>query len=239
MSKHSKTQPARESPDETRGQRALEAAHGAGHSDYITYEEFLDLVDEDTLAEWVDGAIVMTSPANLRHQEIGRFLLTTLGYFVRVHNLGRVIDPPFQVKLPRSGREPDVLYIANAHLDRLTPTYLDGPADLVVEIMSPESTRRDREEKFTEYQEAGIPEYWLLDPQTEHAEFYWLGTSGQYELVALDAEGIYRSRVVPGFWLRVAWLWRQPLPDPVQVLLEIDRDAFGRYLQEQLRQAGL
>ena len=57
--------------------------------------------------------------------------------------------------------------------------------------------------------------------------------------LAKDADGIYRSRVVPGFWLRVAWLWRQPLPDPVQVLLEIDRDAFGRYLQEQLRQAGL
>jgi Uma2 family endonuclease len=222
-----------------RRQRAVEAANGSGHSGYITYEEFLDLVDEDTLAEWVDGAIIVTSPANLRHQEIGRFLLTTLGYFVSVHNLGRVIDAPFQVKLPRSGRESDVIYIANAHLDRLTPTYLDGPADLVVEIVSPESSRRDREEKFAEYQEAGIPEYWLLDPQTEQAAFYSLGTDGQYELVALDADGIYRSQVVPGFWLRVAWLWRQPLPDPVQVLLEIDRDAFGHYLREQLRQAGL
>jgi Uma2 family endonuclease len=129
-----------------RGRRTVETAHGAGHSDYITYEEFLDLVDEDTLAEWVDGAIVMTSPANLRQQDIGRFLLTTLGYFVRVHTLGRGIDGPFQVKLPRSGREPDVLYIANAHLNRLTPAYLDGPADLVVEIISPESTRCDREE---------------------------------------------------------------------------------------------
>jgi Uma2 family endonuclease len=166
-----------------RRQRAVEAANGSGHSGYITYEEFLDLVDEDTLAEWVDGAIIVTSPANLRHQEIGRFLLTTLGYFVSVHNLGRVIDAPFQVKLPRSGRESDVIYIANAHLDRLTPTYLDGPADLVVEIVSPESSRRDREEKFAEYQEAGIPEYWLLDPQTEQAAFYWLGTGGQYELV--------------------------------------------------------
>jgi hypothetical protein len=66
-----------------------------------------------------------------------------------------------------------------------------------------------------------------------------LGTGGQYELVALDVDGIYRSRVVPGFWLRVAWLWQQQLSDPVQALLEIDRDAFGQYLQEQLRQAGL
>jgi hypothetical protein len=44
---------------------------------------------------------------------------------------------------------------------------------------------------------------------------------------------------VPGFWLRVAWLWQQPPPDPVRVLLEIDRDAYGHYLREQLRQAGL
>jgi Uma2 family endonuclease len=239
MSRHSETQPARESPDEKRRRRAGETAHGAGQSGYITYEEFLDLVDEDTLAEWVDGAIVMTSPANLRHQEIGRFLLTTLAGFVSVHNLGRVVDPPFQMKLPRSGREPDVIYIANAHLDRLTPTYLNGPADLVVEIVSPESTHRDREEKFAENQEAGIPEYWLLDPQIERAEFYRLNAGGHYEPAALDADGIYRSQIVPGFWVRIAWFWQQPLPDPVRVLLEIDRDAYGHYLREQLRQAGL
>jgi Uma2 family endonuclease len=221
-----------------RRQRVVEAAHGSGHS-YITYEEFLDLVDEDTLAEWVDGAIIVTSPANLRHQEIGRFLVTTLGLLTDIHALGRVVGAPFQMKLPRSGREPDVLYIANAHLDRLTPTYLDGPADLVVEVISPDSVHRDRETKFAEYQEAGIPEYWLLDPQAEQAEFYRLNAAGRYERVALDADGIYHSQVVPGFWLRVVWLWQQPLPDPVQVLLEIDRDAFGRYLQEQLRRAGL
>jgi hypothetical protein len=62
MSKHSKTQPARESPDEMRRRRAIERAHGAGHSDYITYEEFLDLVDEDTLAEWVDTRAGFLAP---------------------------------------------------------------------------------------------------------------------------------------------------------------------------------
>ena len=57
-------------------------------------------------------------------------------------------------------------------------------------------------------------------------------------VVAPDGNGIYHAKVVSGFWLRVAWLWRQPLPDPVQVLLEIDRDAYTRYLHNLMQQAG-
>jgi Uma2 family endonuclease len=223
--------------------RSLQVAQGAMHQPadraHITYEDFLDWADEDTLAEWVDGKIIMTSPANRRHQDIAKFLLTTLSSFVDVHGLGTVIGAPFQMKLPRSGREPDVLYIATTHLDRLQETHLAGPADLVVEIVSPESSHRDRVVKFDEYQEAGIPEYWLVDPDMPSADFYQLDARGHYHLVAPDSDGMYRSQVLPGFWLRVAWLWQQPLPDPVRVLLQIDRDAYARYLQEQLRQEGL
>lgn len=120
---------------------------------YVTYEAFLDWGDEDTPAEWVDGTIEMTSPASLRHQNIARFMQTMLATFVEVHALGTVIGPPFQMKLPRSGREPDAIYVAQAHLDRLRPTFLDGPADLVVEIVSPESVERDYETTFGEYEE--------------------------------------------------------------------------------------
>lgn len=214
----------------------------AGHvkqRGYITYDAFLDMADEDTLAEWANGTIVMTSPANRRHQNLDGFLFTTLSVFINVHALGEVVGPPFQMKLPQAGREPDVIYVATAHLDRFTSTYLNGPADLVVEIVSPESTRRDRITKFGEYQDAGIPEYWLIDPDAEQAEFYRLNADGRYDRVTLDSDGIYRSEVVPGFWLRAAWLWQQPLPDSVAVLLEIDGEAYGRYLREQLRRAGL
>ena len=83
-----------------------------------------------------------------------------------------------------------------------------------------------------------MPEYWLLDPQLEQAEFYQLDAQGRYQVVAPDDNGIYHAKVVAGFWLRVAWLWRQPLPDPVQVLLEIDRDAYMRYLHNRMHQAG-
>ncbi len=209
------------------------------HPPYVSYEEFLDWADEDTLAEWVDGAIVMTSPASRQHQKIVNFLVALLSTFSSLHSLGEVIDGPFQMKLGRSGREPDVLFIAQGHLDRFKPTYLDGPADLVIEVVSPESAGRDRGDKFYEYREAGIPEYWLIDPLLQQAEFYQLDTAGLYQSVAVDAEGIYRSRALPGFWLRVAWLWKDPLPDATQALLTIDREAYTRYLQERLQQPDL
>jgi Uma2 family endonuclease len=78
------------------------------------------------------------------------------------------------MKLAGSGREPDVLYLARSHLRRLRKTYLNGPADLVVEVVSPESVKRDREQKFGEYQAAGIPEYWVIDPEAQQADFYQL-----------------------------------------------------------------
>lgn len=203
----------------------------------MTYEEFLEWADEDTLAEWVDGVVVMASPASLRHQEIMDFLKEIFSTYGRVHHLGKVVSPPFQMKLGRSGREPDVLFIAKEHLERLKRTYLDGPADLVVEIISPESEERDRSSKFYEYQDAGVSEYWLIDPELKQASFYQLDAAGRYQQVAPNEADIYHSRALPGFWLRVAWLWEDPLPSPVQALLEIDYKAYSRHLQEHLRRA--
>lgn len=203
----------------------------------MSYEEFMEWADEDTLAEWVDGRVVMSSPASARHQFLINFLHNILAPYVTVHDLGLVLTAPFQMKLAHSGREPDVLFLAKEHLDRLREARVEGPADLVIEIVSPESRGRDRGEKFYEYSAGGVPEYWLLDYEFEQAEFYQRDAQGHYQLIAPDAKDIYHSKAVPGFWLRVAWLWRQPLPDPVQTLLEIDRDAYLRYLQERIQQA--
>lgn len=143
-----------------------------------------------------------------------------------------------QRDVPPAATEPDLLYIAEAHRDRIKDAYPDGPADLVVGIVSPESAGRDRGDKFYEYQAAGIPEYWLIDAEREAAEFYQLDERGRYQLVPADANGVYHSRALAGLWLRVTWLWQQPLPDPVDALLEIDGDAYARYLRERLRHAG-
>lgn len=56
-------------------------------------------------------------------------------------------------------------------------------------------------------------EYWLVDPDAKRADFYGLGPDGPYHALPTDAAGVFRSKVVPGFWLRVDWLWQQPPPD--------------------------
>jgi Uma2 family endonuclease len=145
----------------------------------MTYEEFLAWADEDTLAEWVDGEAVMSSPASRRHQSIAGFLTSVMRIFVEQRELGVILSAPFQMKLEH-GREPDLLFVASENLERLKESYLDGPADLVVEIVSPESAGRDRGEKFYEYARGGVPEYWLIDPQLEWVEFYHYVTQSRW-----------------------------------------------------------
>lgn len=189
----------------------------------LTYEEFLEWCDEDTWAEWVEGEVVVLSPASRRHQEVVDFLVQTLGVFVQARGLGVVLSAPFQMKtgpdLP--GREPDVLFVARENLGRLRDRYLDGPADLVVEVSSPDSRLRDRGEKLAEYEAGGVREYWVLDPDLGRADFFVLGADGRYDRVRPDADGVYRSRVVEGFWVRPEWTWQDPLPPVLDVLREL------------------
>lgn len=189
----------------------------------LTFEEFLAWCDEDTWADWVDGEVQMVSPASRRHQVLRGFLEAVLTIYVERRALGGVLGAPFLMRLANvpSGREPDVLFVAAEHQDRLRETYLEGPADLVVEIVSPESRLRDRGEKFAEYELGGVREYWLLDPEQRRADFYRLDAEGRYQRAPVDPDGIYRSEVLPGFWLRVAWCWQDPLPPVLTVLREL------------------
>ena len=188
----------------------------------MTYEEFLRWDGENQHVEWVDGKVVLMSPITMEHSNVSLFLLTLVKSYVEEHHLGRVLYDPFQMKtgpaLP--GRAPDILFVANKNLGRLQRLYLDGPADLVVEVISPGSRAVDRGEKFYEYEQGGVPEYWLIDPQRKQAEFYQLGEDGIYRLASPDAEGNYRSRELAGLWLKVNWLWQEPLPPLLTVLKE-------------------
>ncbi len=217
--------------------RLLDALLAPAEPPRMTYEEFLAWAGEDTLAEWIAleggvGKVMMYSPASKRHQQLASFLERVLGMFVEQRDLGVVLVTPFQMKLEH-GREPDLLFVAREHLGRLKETYLDGPADLVVEIVSPESEGRDRGEKFYEYARGGVSEYWLIDPQIQWADFYQL-EGERYRTVFSGEEGEYHALVLPDFRLRVEWLWQEPLPNPLRVLGEIanvDPEVVERFLQ--------
>jgi Uma2 family endonuclease len=191
--------------------------------EYVSFEQYIEWLDEDTRAEWVNGRIeIMASPAAINHQNIAIFLDRVLGVYIEVHDLGQLIFAPYVMRLAAiaRGREPDLIFVRKDRTHLLTRHYLDGPADLAIEIVSPESNKRDRKIKFAEYQVAGVREYWLIDPDTQTAEFYQLDEDG-YELAALDEDGFYHSQVIAGFRLRVDWLWQSPLPATLDVLREL------------------
>lgn len=181
----------------------------------LTYEEFLRVYDGQ-FAEWEDGKVVQhMSPVSFNHTNIGAFLTSLLRWHTEGNGSGQTLYAPFQMRLRQfnRGREPDVAVILTANLSRITPGYLDGPADLVVEIVSPESEERDRQTKFAEYEFCGVTEYWIIDPVAQTAEFYVRNPVTQkYVAQPPDANGNYESVVLPGFWLTVAWLWQTPLP---------------------------
>ncbi|MCP5095782.1 MAG: Uma2 family endonuclease, partial [Chloroflexi bacterium] len=189
--------------------------------DFETFEAFLAWVDEDTSAEWDGGEVVFMSPASTRHQLIVGFLHTILQIYVQKHHLGTLLNAPFKMKLPGYGPEPDIIFIKHENVGRLQDTFLDGPADLVVEVVSPESVGRDRGKKFVAYEAAGIPEYWLIDHERQQAEFYLLDENGRYQHQRLDENGRYLSTTFSEFWLQVDWLWQNPLPSVIGVLQQL------------------
>jgi Uma2 family endonuclease len=204
----------------------------------MTYEEYLSKIEEDAHAEWVEGEVTVFMPPKIVHQRLSNFLANLLDPYIRLFALGELFTAPCEMKIfpGRSSREPDIFFVAKEHSHRLNDDQLIGPADLVIELLSDSSVARDRDAKFYEYQEAGVPEYWIFDPRPGkvRSDFYQLGADGQYRAVALDADGRYHSHVLPGFWLMPAWLWQEPLPSPLLLLARIAPQA----LQAALKQSG-
>ncbi|MBA4182012.1 MAG: hypothetical protein C0506_15590, partial [Anaerolinea sp.] len=87
-------------------------------------------------------------------------------------------------------------------------------------LLSPGTALVDRNAKFREYEAGGVPEYWILDPEREVAEFYVLDQKGAYQRVEVAPDGEFDSTVVAGFSLKLQWLWEQP--DALAILLELD-----------------
>ncbi|MCI0526596.1 MAG: Uma2 family endonuclease, partial [Nitrospira sp.] len=111
----------------------------------ISYEQFLRKYT-DVHAEWIDGEVIVFVTASDRHQDLVRWLISILSPFVESYDLGWLRPAPFNMKLPRlrRGREPDILFVTKERLHIVQPSHLSEAADLVIEIISPESIERDR-----------------------------------------------------------------------------------------------
>lgn len=200
----------------------VERAAVAGRRLPMTYEAWRAWAVEGTKSEWVDGEVVVFMPTTARQWHLLGFLATLLTAYVRFRDLGILLGDSVEMRLAGSGRVPDILFVRTANLDRVSETRVDGPADLVVEIVSADSAERDHEEKKAEYAAAGVPEYWVVEsrPGRRGAAFYRL-VAGAYEPMLVDGAGRLWSTVVEGFWLKPAWLDNEPPPDALDCLFVI------------------
>ena len=187
---------------------------------FVSEDEFYRAASEDSDWEYLDGRLVMHSPASDRHEDLFRFLMIVLGAYLDVRRGGIVRGSRYPMRLDaRWSPEPDLLVVRESRRHLLGPNRLEGPADLVIEIASESDPGLDAREKLPRYREAAIDEIWLLNPfdQVLHVE---TRAGGSYSARRLTA-GRVESTVLPGFWIDVAWLWRPELPSTMDCLREI------------------
>jgi Uma2 family endonuclease len=186
----------------------------------MTFEAFIGWTPEGGLTEWINGEGVQYMSATRYHQGVVVLLIQLLGLFVGRHKLGIVCAAPYAMRgtLGGSAREPDVFFVGKDRLHLMLDNHFDGPADLVIEVVSDDSVTRDRVEKFDEYQDAGVKEYWIIDPRPgRNRALFFVLSDGQFTPVKINAAGIYRSTELSGLELNVAWLWEES-PDIAQIL---------------------
>lgn len=188
----------------------------------MTEREFVTWISGNTRAEWADGEVIMMAPASFEHVQLVLWLSSLLRHLAEAGDLGEVLTTEFLVRLPRQRRRrmPDILFVAQAHLDRIRPNHLEGAPDLVMEVVSPDSVARDWREKYHEYEKAGVSEYWIVDPSAKRLEAYGLDRMGKYRLIE-EKDGKVHSTVLKGLYVKPAWLWKRPLPKGLKVLREL------------------
>lgn len=191
----------------------------AENQSHITFEEFLKRYDGQH-AEWLMGEVIVQVSNNLTHQNLLIFLLNLLSGYLSLKPVGKLLLAGFIMYIAEDvpAREPDLLIVLNENNERIKQTYLDGPADIAVEVVSPESVKRDHGDKFAEYEAAGVKEYWLFDPIRELADIYILNANGVYVRHPLDNDGKLTSTLLPGFALDPAILWSDEFPQGLALL---------------------
>lgn len=183
-----------------------------------TFEEFCLLVKDGQKADLIDGVIYMASPDNNDANRLCVWLLTLMEMLVEANDLGDMFVNRAAFRLDGGNSpEPDVAFVRKERLHLVRRGFTDGPPDLAVEFVSPESVERDYGKKRLQYQRAGVPEFWIVDEIDEKLSLLRLAANGRYREIR-PRKGVLVSEAMPGFWLRAEWLWQSPRPKKAEVL---------------------
>lgn len=179
----------------------------------VTFDDYLENYAAD-YHEWLEGTVYKMSPIHERHDELTRYLATLFMAYFDAKPIGRIRQAPFVMRFKEYNiaREPDIQVILQANYDKLKPTFMDGAADICIEVVSLESIERDHGTKFLEYEMGGVAEYWVVDPIHDESRFFRLNADRKYVAQREDQDGNYQTPRLPGFTLHVPTLWTDPLP---------------------------
>ena len=162
----------------------------------------------------------MYSPVTGEHQDLVRFLLRLLDGYCEAKAWGKVLTGPAAIRvLPDVIREPDIFVLPPEEVPKATGVPLEVRPALVIEVTSPTTRTIDLVEKAQDYAAAGIPEYWVVDPERKEIALHRL-VGKRYEVKHVK-EGEIESSAVPDFLLKADWLFREPLPSVADCLRAI------------------
>jgi Uma2 family endonuclease len=175
-----------------------------------TPQEYEQITDEDLKCEYVDGELIVHSPASLRHEDLTLLIASLLREFVTGRRLGRVYGSNAVMQLGERRFSPDVSVLLNVHAERIQGERVRGPMDLVVEVVSRSTRDYDFRTKLPAYREGHVGEIWLVDPDRRLFEVHAL--RGENYVTQALATGRWSSLALPGFAVDVDWFWADPPP---------------------------
>lgn len=165
------------------------------HGERVTREEYLDLPDDGFKYDMIEGVLFMAPSPNFDHNDVNGAFTHLIRSALAKHKIGRVA-PETDLFLPDGDDvlRPDICFILNENT-QIIKTHIHGVPDLVCEILSPATRKRDLSIKADRYLKSGVKEYWILDPEEKEIHL-WLNRQGKWEKHAGDH---LTSTLIPGF----------------------------------------
>ncbi|MEO8347519.1 MAG: Uma2 family endonuclease [Acidobacteriota bacterium] len=164
----------------------------------FTYEDYV-LLPDDRRYEVIDGELYLTPAPTPYHQLVKRRIERLLEDHVQDAGLGQILDAPCDVVLSRFDvLQPDIFFIAAGRLSIMGEKYISDAPDLVVEILSPGTRKRDRVFKSKRYARFGVREMWIADPDRKTIEVFVNAEGGFRPDVLYGGEDVLRSPLLPG-----------------------------------------
>ncbi len=181
-----------------------------------TVDDFEKLAEEDLRCEFLDGVLIVHSPATLEHEDRVTFILSLLNFYVTKRSLGRVWGSNAVMQQGHRRLCPDISFLSADHADRIRRGRVGGPMDLVVEVISKSTRDYDLGEKRAAYREGRLPEIWFFD--YEEKKCYVDVLAGNRYRSRTLTRGKLSSRVLPGLSIDAAWVWSDSPPSPIDCL---------------------